>query len=177
MKTLVTGGVRSGKSTYAEGLLVDATYLATGVPRDDADWQERVRLHQERRPASWRTLETLDLPSALTATTGPILLDDVGNWLSRTLDALDAWNDEALRHTWHSAYLDASEGLVDAIANYGDDFVAVTNEVGFGLVSPYASGRVFTDELGRLNQRIAAVCDQVVLVVAGCPLVIKDGHR
>ena len=177
MKTLITGGVRSGKSTYAEGLLADATYLATGVPRDDADWQERVRLHQERRPASWRTLETLDVAAALTATTGPILLDDVGNWLSRTLDALEAWTDETPRRGWQTAYRDASESLVDAIANYEDDLVIVTNEVGFGLVSPYASGRLFTDELGRLNQRIATACDEVVLVVAGCPLVIKDAHR
>ena len=177
MKTLVTGGVRSGKSTYAEGLLVDATYLATGAPRDDADWQERVRLHQERRPASWRTLETLEVPTALDAATGAVLLDDVGNWLSRTLDALDAWGDETPRPGWQAAYRDTSEALVDAIANYEDDLVLVTNEVGFGLVSAYASGRLFTDELGRLNQRIATACDEVVLVVAGCPLVIKDARR
>ena len=130
MKTLVTGGVRSGKSTYAEGLLVDATYLATGAPRDDADWQERVRLHQERRPASWRTLETLEVPTALDAATGAVLLDDVGNWLSRTLDALDAWGDETPRPGWQAAYRDTSEALVDAIANYEDDLVLVTNEGG-----------------------------------------------
>lgn len=170
MKTLVTGGVRSGKSTFAESLLPrEATYVATGPRHDDPAWQARLDAHRQRRPASWRTVETLDVPAVLSQSTGHLLLDDAGNWLSGTLDSLDAWN----RDDWHVDYARQADHLVDAVATYADDLLIVTNEVGFGLVSPYASGRVFTDKLGRLNQRLAATCDRVILVVSGCPLAIK----
>lgn len=173
MKTLVTGGVRSGKSSFAERLLPSvATYVATGMPGgDDAAWRARLEAHRRRRPASWRTVETSDVATTLGNAHGAVLLDDVGNWLTRTLDALQAWNGGE----WHEAYEHRAARLVASIDDYPADLVIVTNEVGFGLVSPYASGRLFTDELGRLNQRIAAACDRVVLVVAGCPLTIKAG--
>ncbi|MBO0841250.1 MAG: bifunctional adenosylcobinamide kinase/adenosylcobinamide-phosphate guanylyltransferase, partial [Sciscionella sp.] len=96
-KTLLLGGIRSGKSAYAEALLGDgpASYLATGR-RDPADveWHARIDAHLARRPAHWRTVETTD-PEALiaraTPADPPLLLDDVGGWLAGVLDDTDGW--------------------------------------------------------------------------------------
>ncbi|NHC30529.1 bifunctional adenosylcobinamide kinase/adenosylcobinamide-phosphate guanylyltransferase [Dermacoccus nishinomiyaensis] len=192
-RVLITGGVRSGKSTYAERLLWEAptTYLATGPTRpDDDEWRARVAAHQQRRPSHWTSLESVDVPRALTEIHGPCLLDDVGSWLTSALEESGAWvsdtgegprrgDDEPSTPpppsmpTWHQRYAARADAFVAAIAAFEHDLVIVTNEVGFGLVSPYQSGRLFTDELGRLNQRLARACDDVVLVVAGCSLVIK----
>lgn len=175
MKTLVTGGVRSGKSMVAEHLLADAdevTYLATGPRSDDADWAERVAAHRNRRPAHWTTLETSDLPTALTHLTGPALVDCLGTWLTTTLDDLDVW--EAPQPSWEALLSKRLQALVDAWTNCPHDLVAVTNEVGWGVVPEHRSGRIFADWLGRLNQQVAAVSDRVLLVVSGQVLVVKQ---
>lgn len=172
-RTLVTGGVRSGKSRYAEALL-DATaaalYLTPGYPADpeaDAEWASRVEAHRMRRPAGWRTEETLDLAAGIAAATDPVLVDCLGTWLTRLLDEWEAW--DAPAEEWRQR-LDAEvAALTEAVAS-SQDVVIVTNEVGWGLVSEYRSGRVFADQLGRINQTVAAVCDDVVLMVAGRPL-------
>lgn len=173
-RILVTGGVRSGKSRYAEQLL-DATspavYLAAGYPADpgtDPEWAARVAAHRSRRPDCWVTRETLDLAGSITGAESPVLLDCLGTWLTRLLDSWSAW--ETPVEAWQ-ARLDAEAGaLATAIAEARVDVVVVTNEVGWGLVSEYPAGRVFADQLGRLNQTIAAACDEVVLMVAGRPL-------
>ncbi len=174
MRTLITGGARSGKSTFAESLLVgDAVdYVATGYPAsaDDPDWADRVRNHQERRPAGWRTIETLDVSGVLLADSrDPVLVDCVGLWLTRTADATGAWLGTA----------DAVEAqvteLLDAVSRTTRDVVLVTNEVGLGLVPETASGRWFRDALGRLNVGLAQRCDEVWLCVAGIPVPVKHG--
>ncbi|MDY6999957.1 MAG: bifunctional adenosylcobinamide kinase/adenosylcobinamide-phosphate guanylyltransferase, partial [Actinomycetota bacterium] len=91
MRILVTGGARSGKSRHAEGLLPGAgvvTYIAPGRPADgtDPDWDARVALHRERRPAHWRTVETSDVGAALAAADGPVLVDCLSTWLVAVLD-------------------------------------------------------------------------------------------
>ena len=93
-RVLITGGVRSGKSTYAERLLWEApaTYLATGPTRpDDDEWRARVAAHQQRRPSHWSSLESVDVPRALNEIHGPCLLDDVGSWLTSALEESGAW--------------------------------------------------------------------------------------
>ena len=169
---LVTGGVRSGKSRYAEQLLAEAdgvTYLAAGYPTgDDPEWNARVAAHQLHRPASWRTVETLELAQGVREADGPVLIDCLGTWLTRTFDAWDAW--EAAPASWEQRLNQEVVELASAIAAHPQEVVVVTNEVGWGLVSEYPAGRVFADQLGRLNQAIAAACDQVVLLVAGRPL-------
>ncbi len=165
MRVLVTGGVRSGKSRHAETLLAgrrQVTYLAPGpVPTaDDPDWAARVAAHRARRPAHWTTVETTDLPAAL-PTAGSALVDCLGTWLTAQLDELDAWEWGA--PPTFDARLDA---LVAAVAA-ASDLVLVTNEVGLGVVPAHASGRLFRDLLGTVNQRVGAVCDEVHLVVAG----------
>lgn len=168
MRILVTGGVRSGKSRHAEGLLTDrpaVRYVAPGAlpSADDPEWAARVAAHQARRPAHWETLETRDLASAI-GLGGATLVDCLGTWLTATLDELGAWTSEA--DAWGRDLDAALDALVAAVAA-ADDVVLVTNEVGLGVVPAHASGRLFRDWLGTVNQRVAAVCDEVHLVVAG----------
>ncbi|MFT3970656.1 MAG: bifunctional adenosylcobinamide kinase/adenosylcobinamide-phosphate guanylyltransferase [Micropruina sp.] len=173
-KVLVTGGVRSGKSAYAESLLADAadvTYLTPGYPADaasDPEWAARVRHHQARRPAHWRTRETVSIADALTASGSPVLIDCLGTWLTRSIDAWGTW--EQPLHDWQHLIDDAVHELVEAWRTHPHPIVAVTNEVGWSVVPAHPSGRLFADLLGRTNQHLAAVSDDVVLMVAGRPL-------
>ncbi len=173
-KVLVTGGVRSGKSTYAESLLADAaevTYLTPGYPADaasDPEWAARVRNHRQRRPSHWRTVETVDLAHALARADSAVLIDCLGTWLTRCIDAWGTW--ERPLEQWHPLLDSAISELVDAWSNHPHTVVAVTNEVGWGVVPAHPSGRLFTDLLGRTNQQLAAASDDVVLMVAGRPL-------
>lgn len=172
-RTLVVGGVRSGKSAHAEALLAGepaVTYLATGGIRDgDAEWAERVRAHRARRPASWRTVETIDVAEALRTAQHPLLLDCLGAWLTARMDRRQVWDGAAL----DSVHADIDE-LVDAWRNCPAQAVAVSNEVGSGVVPATASGRLFRDLLGVLNARIATECDSVVLMVAGIPMPLRS---
>lgn len=172
----MTGGIRSGKSAYAEGLLsseASATYLATGPQpsADDAEWRSRVAAHQLRRPESWTTVEGHDVAHVLQSATGPVLLDSLGSWLTATLDRLEAWDNHG---EWTTSLSTAVDALAAAVAEFDHELVIVTEEVGLMLVSEHRSGRIFADWLGTLNQRVVAECERVVLVVAGCPLIIKD---
>jgi adenosylcobinamide kinase/adenosylcobinamide-phosphate guanylyltransferase len=164
MRVLVTGGVRSGKSTHAETLLAGepaVTYVAPGPVVDDADWRARVATHQARRPVTWTTLETGDLPAAL-GVGGPVLVDCLGTWLTRLMDDAGLWDASA---DDVAAYVE--QRTAEAVAALGETVVLVTNEVGMGVVPEHRSGRLFRDLLGTVNQRFGAVCDEVHLVVAG----------
>jgi adenosylcobinamide kinase/adenosylcobinamide-phosphate guanylyltransferase len=165
MRVLVTGGARSGKSRHAESLLegVVATYVAPGPVVDDADWHARIAAHRARRPASWTTLETPDLAASL-ATPGPVLVDCLGTWVTAVVDEHALWEAPADQVT---ALVERLVGEAAAVLAGRDDAVLVTNEVGHGVVPEHRSGRLFRDLLGLVNQRVAAVCDEVHLVVAG----------
>jgi adenosylcobinamide kinase/adenosylcobinamide-phosphate guanylyltransferase len=170
MRILVTGGVRSGKSTHAEGLIGDepATYVAAGPTPDaeaDPDWTARVAAHKARRPAAWDTLETHDLADALAQAGHPVLIDCLGTWLTAVVDAAGAWDDDSDRV--HDLVLGRTDELTAALRACEQDVVLVTNEVGLGVVPEHRSGRLFRDLLGTVNQRVAAACDEVHLVVAG----------
>lgn len=172
------GGARSGKSAHAEGLLDDlpadaaVRYVATArrYPGDD-DWDARIEQHRRRRPASWTTVETgsgslTDLLAADVAQP-PTLVDDLGTWLTGELDDAAAW--EAPRGAI-SARVDA---LVAAVAGFDGRLLLVSPEVGLGVIPETRAGRLFRDEIGALNSRLADVCDGVLLVVAGIPLTLK----
>lgn len=171
MRTLVVGGARSGKSREAERLLAaatDVTYVATSYPASvDDEWGERVRLHQARRPSTWTTIETIDLVALLAASGGPLLVDCLTLWLTRVMDQHDAWDDSAWAGRGEKAVYDAIDALVAAWRATGRRVVAVTNEVGQGVVPDTAAGRRFRDVMGRLNGRIAAETEDVRLCVAG----------
>ncbi len=166
---LITGGVRSGKSRYAELLLADepaVTYIAPGPTGDgDPEWAARVAAHQLRRPKDWITVETFDLATALRGAPGPIMIDCLGTWLTATIDARETW--DVPLTDWQDAFFRDLDEVVEAWRAHPGPVVAVTNEVGWGLVSEHRSGRIFTELLGRTNQVIAAACDEVILVVAG----------
>lgn len=172
-RTLVLGGVRSGKSVYAESLLAGqprVTYVATGSSDpDDTEWAERVRRHRARRPATWRTVETTEAAAELRAATTPVLVDCLGTWLTGRIDRHRGW-DRGELDAVHSDIDDDIDDLVAAWRRCAVPAVAVSNEVGSGVVPDTAAGRLFRDLLGVLNMRIAAVSDRVVLMVAGVPV-------
>ena len=173
-RILVTGGVRSGKSAYAERSLTGhpaVTYFAPGPVPDpiaDPEWAMRIAAHRERRPAHWTTVESADVAGALRTLEQPVLLDCLGTWLTRLIDDLRGW--EHPLADWAADWRTATDVLVDAWRAFPYDAVAVTNEVGWGVVPAHASGRLFADLLGRVNQEMAAASDEVVLMVAGRPL-------
>lgn len=165
--TVVTGGARSGKSAYAEGLAMaygkEVLYVATAEALDD-DMLKRIADHRAARPAEWQTIEVpLGVARALIARgRGPrvVLLDCmtllVSNLLLRELPIRDEI-DSLLQ--WHSTA--------------GQDLIVVTNEVGLGIVPDNALARRYRDELGRANQRLAEAADSVVFMVSGLALAIK----
>jgi adenosylcobinamide kinase / adenosylcobinamide-phosphate guanylyltransferase len=144
-----------------------ALYVATarGVdPAVDPEWADRVAVHRDRRPARWHTVEDADLPGVLAAGPGePVLVDDLATWVTGLLD--DAgWARDA------PSVAEARERLVAAVSGFEGHLVLVSAEVGLGVVPSTGAGRRFRDELGALNQALAAVCDEVWLLVAGLPL-------
>ena len=157
MITLVLGGIRSGKSAVAERIAAAAgagpvTYVATGSATDDA-MAGRIAAHRARRPADWDTLEVAsaeEAASVLRSTPGTVLLDSLGTLLARS-DALE---------------LDAGP-LCDALVGRDGDAVVVSEEVGLSVHPATEAGRRFADSLGTLNQAVAGVADEVLLVVAG----------
>jgi adenosylcobinamide kinase/adenosylcobinamide-phosphate guanylyltransferase len=184
-RVLILGGARSGKSGFAERMLAEGgdtrpvTYAAT-APRypGDEEWAERIARHRAQRPAAWRTVETGADPAALAAllraAEGPVLADCLTLWLTSAMDAVEAWDEDAWacgRAPERLAGLTAD--LLAAYAVAEGPVVAVSNELGFGLVPPDPGTRRFRDELGRLNQAVAAASDVVWLVVAGLPLRLK----
>ncbi|MEJ8647618.1 bifunctional adenosylcobinamide kinase/adenosylcobinamide-phosphate guanylyltransferase [Streptomyces sp. MS1.AVA.3] len=206
-RTLVLGGARSGKSVEAERRLAafpDVVYVATGGTRDgDQDWAQRVSLHRERRPGSWRTVETCDLVPLLEAggpgadaevrgtdaggtdteaegpgagrpdETSPLLIDCLALWLTQVMDEVGAWDDATWEAGGRQALRERTDALVAAVRQTHRTVVAVSNEVGSGVVPATAAGRRFRDELGRLNAAFGAECEQLLLVVAGQALALR----
>jgi adenosylcobinamide kinase / adenosylcobinamide-phosphate guanylyltransferase len=173
--TLVTGGIRSGKSELAESLAGDLgeriAYVATGVPID-SEMRERIEQHRSRRPATWITLEVgaqtiADAIRPHAAEVQGMLLDDLGSLAAR-----------ALRETGSSAEADAwlqreEQALWSLLEAHALPTVVVTGEVGLALVPVNELGRRFTDVLGNANQRWAARAESLILVVAGVPWRLK----
>jgi adenosylcobinamide kinase/adenosylcobinamide-phosphate guanylyltransferase len=163
--TLVLGGARSGKSRYAENLIAALpspwTYVAT-AQAGDAEMAERIARHRARRGPNWRTIEAAhNLDHVLAACKAdPALVDCLTLWLSNLMLADGAVEEEMTR---------VEKALLLATAPK----VVVSNEVGSGIVPEYPLGRRFRDAQGILNQRIAALADRVVLVVAGLPMPVK----
>lgn len=176
-RALVLGGARSGKSVEAERRLEsfpEVLYVATGGSRGgDTEWAARVSLHQERRPGSWRTVETCDLVPLLKDDGPPLLIDCLSLWLTDAMDAVGAWDDAEWADGGERALRDRVRELTDAVRETRRSLVAVSNEVGSGIVPATASGRRYRDELGRLNAAFARECEQVLLVVAGQAVVLR----
>ncbi|WP_059038421.1 bifunctional adenosylcobinamide kinase/adenosylcobinamide-phosphate guanylyltransferase [Gordonia desulfuricans] len=177
-RTLVVGGARSGKSRYAEHLMraqPAVTYVATGGGSTDdpgragdGEWAERIARHRADRPSWWETIETHDVVGVLRTAEAPIVIDCLGTWLTARLDMHGVWSGGGITPVEADV-----EELLSAWRDCAVPVVAVTNEVGSGVVPGSASGRLFRDLLGRLNAAMAQESDSVVLMVAGQPLVVR----
>lgn len=176
-RTLVLGGARSGKSVEAERRLEsfpEVLYVATGGTRNgDSEWADRVSAHRERRPGSWSTTETCDLVPLLAESGPPLLIDCLSLWLTYAMDEVNAWDDAEWAGGGERALRKRVAELTDAVRATRRTVVAVSNEVGSGIVPATASGRRYRDELGRLNAAFAAECEHVLLVVAGQAVTLR----
>ena len=169
--TLVIGGVRSGKSRYAQELALQAqrvAFIATAEALDQ-DMSRRIACHRSERPASWATVE---VPIAL----ADALLEYGEQFDMLLVDCLTLWTSNLLTHENRDCrrIFERTEDLCNALHRVSASVVLVSNEVGAGIVPASEDGRLYRDLLGFVNQRVAAASDKVVLLVAGCPLAIKQ---
>ena len=167
---LIVGGVRSGKSRYAQQLAAcgkNVAFIATAEGRDE-DMTRRIARHREDRPAHWMTVEAPIL-------VGDAILNCVGKFDTILVDCLTLWASNLMELECQDTQLilDHAVRLVDALRQVRASVILVSNEVGGGIVPQNEMARSYRDILGAINQRVAAVADEVVLMVAGCPLVIK----
>jgi adenosylcobinamide kinase / adenosylcobinamide-phosphate guanylyltransferase len=171
---LVTGAARSGKSEWAETLTIQTskavTYIATAtIDPTDLEWQARILRHQQRRPATWQTVSTVEalastIDSALDSDC--LLIDSLGTWVANLLDRSDAqWED--LTHE-----------LLSVLSTSLATIVVVAEETGWGVVPSYPSGRLFRDRLGMLTRQIGSIASTVYLVTGGHVLNLSQlGHK
>lgn len=169
--TLVLGGVRSGKSRFAQQLAMRAgsvAFIAT-AQYSDLEMEAKIARHRQERPANWHTIEE---PVKL-----PCVLKEIGNSYDLLLiDCLTLFAANLLEEESKGANLENRiDSFCHAVNETKASIVLVSNEVGSGVVPEYALGRRYRDLLGELNQRVAALADNVLLMVAGLPLVLK-GH-
>ena len=189
---LVTGGARSGKSAFAEEKLADrerVCYIATGLPRgEDPEWQERIRLHQERRPASWTTQEQYaGLADWLREQSHPVYLLDCATLLTSNRlfdliaqhfpDKLELTEENFLSRQEQSFLLQLLEEewqeLLSTIRQIDSECWIVTDEVGLGIVPETRLGRFFRDVQGKINQLIAKEASEAYLVICGLAQQLK----
>ena len=173
--TLVLGGVRSGKSAFAEKLARNAgrpvLFIATATAGDD-EMAERIRNHQASRPPQWQTLELpRDIGRHLTASVAPVVIVDCITLLVSNI-LLSFPENSCTDVSLQNVQTEIDE-LIDAQVRLGGQWLVISNEVGLGLVPPNPLGRVYRDTLGFANQRLARSAQRVILMVAGIPVVIK----
>jgi adenosylcobinamide kinase / adenosylcobinamide-phosphate guanylyltransferase len=187
---LVTGGARSGKSKFAEAytahMAAEAIYIATAQIFDD-EMKYRTKLHQLQREQSgyaWTTIvEPYELVQVLdnlnlVDPTQMVLIDCMtlwlSNWLLTWLDTESMIDKNEQGERIHKLTDFKLEELLQSLSDYKGTVLMVTNEVGSGIVPEYPLGRLYRDLAGRMNQKLAALCDQVFLVTAGIPMELKQ---
>ncbi len=189
--TLITGGARSGKSTFAEKLVkewsqekennaqeVGVLYIATAIPFDD-EMRERIRNHQVQRPKHWRTVERYQGLDQIIAEAPEkiILLDCITVMLTNIIfsTGIDEKKPDVdqVRQIEEEIVKEIDKLISECQSQPDCELVIVTNELGMGLVPVYPLGRIFRDIAGRINQRIAASSDRVYFVISGIPTLIK----
>jgi adenosylcobinamide kinase/adenosylcobinamide-phosphate guanylyltransferase len=176
MVVLVTGGARSGKSSFAEQYAAhlgsSGVYIATAQTLDE-EMRTRASRHRDRRALSgfvWETIEEpYDLCGVLSKRSNPIIL----------VDCLTLWLSNWLLHYEHevdpeSHVMGEIDRLTTVLSAMTSDIILVTNEVGDSVVPEYLLGRMFRDLAGTMNQRVASVSQQVFLVIAGLPIELKS---
>ncbi|HEX5158724.1 MAG TPA: bifunctional adenosylcobinamide kinase/adenosylcobinamide-phosphate guanylyltransferase [Ktedonobacterales bacterium] len=182
---MLLGGARSGKSAYGETLAkqlageAPVLYIATASASDD-EMRQRIARHQANRPPHWLTVEEPRNPaSALHASAAPMALLDcvtllVANLLLANMEDHDDPDETTLTSEFAEESVDRAIGdLLDAWRAHSSTLIVISNEVGMGIVPPYPLGRVYRDCLGRVNARLAAEADTVLLMIAGLPIELK----
>lgn len=176
--TLILGGARSGKSSFAQRMLertgAPVLFVATATAGDE-EMAARIEAHRSSRPAHWKTLEApLSVGDKITAEGAHpwVLVDCITLLASNVLFSLPEPVDEDAYRDQMDAEI---ERLITACREHPGRWVIVSNEVGLGLVPPYPLGRYYRDVLGRANQLLAAAAETVILMVAGIPLYVKGG--
>ena len=175
--TLILGGARSGKSSYAQKLVEESgksvTFLATAQALDE-EMFTRIQKHQAERPAHWQTLEIpLDIASHVKEIRSEVVVLDCVTLLISNLLMKFVKDDIVEEVSFMQAVQQEMEELLAAIRASNHDWLIVSNEVGLGLVPPYQMGRVYRDGLGWANQRLARAAEKVIFMVAGIPMVVK----
>ena len=175
---LVLGGARSGKSSYAQSLAEETgksvTFIATAQALDE-EMSARIQQHRTERPAEWETLEVpLDIASHTQRIKSDVVILDCITLLISNLLMQFVKDDFVDEPPFKLAVQKEMEELMVAIRSHKQDWIIISNELGLGLVPPYQMGRVYRDWLGWANQRLAREADQVILIVAGIPMVIKE---
>ena len=172
--TLVLGGARSGKSLYAQELAAAferVTFLATGRAAD-AEMRKKIARHRRERPASWKTIEApLKLAEAIRSESQQadvVIVDCLTVYAANVMGAA--------RNRVKSNLEECISEVCEAIRDSKARVIAVSNEVGSGVVPPYRSGRIYRDLLGQMNQRVAQIADRVVLMIAGVPMTVKESR-
>lgn len=170
MRQLILGGVKSGKSRYAEQLAqasgLAVVYVATAQVRDE-EMQARIAHHRARRPASWQVIEAgqnlAEILQREARADRCILVDCLTLWLTQLL--CDA--DEQILHN-------ELQALLDVLPSLPGEIILVSNETNMGIVPMGELSRRYCDEMGRLHQQLGGLCERVILTVAGLPLVVKS---
>lgn len=175
--TLILGGARSGKSSYAQSLAEasgkSVTFLATAQALDE-EMANRIQKHRSERPADWETLElTCDMAAHVPQINSDVIILDCITLLVSNLLMQFVKDDLVDEKPFLSAVQKESEELIAAIRKQNQDWFIISNEVGLGLVPPYLMGRVYRDALGWANQRLAREADKVIFMVAGIPTTVK----
>jgi adenosylcobinamide kinase/adenosylcobinamide-phosphate guanylyltransferase len=183
--TFISGPVRSGKSAFAEALAarkgLPVAYVATArADANDPEWVERLAFHAARRPPAWALIETAaprgrDLAEVALAASaaGVLIVDSLGTWLADRMSASLEGVPEGSRVD-ACALEEEARLLADALTASPAHIVAVSEEVGWGIVPEHPSGRLFRDVLGRLNRRLAQAAERAYLVVNGFALPLND---
>ena len=175
--TLILGGARSGKSSYAQKLAEasgkSVTFLATAEPFDD-EMAARIQKHRSERPAHWQTLEIYrDIVPQIKEIQSEVVILDCITLLLSNLMMQFVKDDLVYDLRFVNALEDEINNLILAMRESKREWIIISNEVGLGLVPPYQMGRVYRDGLGWANQTLAQEADSVLLLVAGLPMVVK----
>ena len=178
--TVILGGARSGKSSYAERLAAThgthVLYIATAQAWDN-EMTERIANHRAQRPATWQTVEApikvgeaIDTALQNQPQIDLVLVDCLTLLASNLLITLP---DDATETSAMAILMPEIDALLESYNRCAGEFIVISNEVGLGIVPPYPLGRLYRDALGRANQQLAAIADEVIFMVAGLPMVLK----
>ena len=157
--TLITGGIKSGKSEFAEKKAISytkLTYIALSEQYpNDKDWQEKIKIHKSRRPSNWEVLESDDLICVLKSVSGPILIDSIGGFVVKNINEDD--------YKWKKNLFLLNKCLTE----YKSDIIIVGEQVGWGLVSEYEIGNIFTERMGEVLRDITILSSDNWLTING----------